>query len=120
MSILSLTWLAQKVPQLWTITHEALFLLASTLVLPLLTSFNQVLLLLPVMILLRDWNRLPRLGRSAFALIAAWPWIASLALLAHPPRLDSLARLPLLPAALGLLFPFLVSWLMFARQPQTA
>jgi hypothetical protein len=98
----------------------ALFLLASTLVLPLMTPFNQALLLLPVMMLLRDWNRLPRLGRSGFIVLAAWPWIASLVLLAHPPQLDSLSRLPLLPAALVLLFPFLVSWLMFVRQPQTA
>jgi len=98
----------------------AVFLLASTLVLPLLTPFNQVLLSLPVMMLLRDWNRLPRLGRSAFTVLAAWPWIASLVLLAHPPRLDSLSRLPLLPATLALLFPFLVAWLMFVRQPQPA
>lgn len=98
----------------------ALFLLASTLLLPLMTPFNQVLLLLPVMLLLRDWNRLPRLGRSAFTVFAAWPWIASLVLLAHPPQLDSLSHLPLFPAALVLLFPFLVSWLMFVRQPQTA
>jgi len=98
----------------------ALFFIASTLVMPLLTPFNHVLLLLPVMILLRDWSQLPRLGRSAFTALAAWPWIASLALLAHPPRLDSLSRLPLLPSALVLLFPFLVSWLMFVRQPRSA
>jgi len=97
-----------------------LFLITSSLVLPLLTPFNQVLLLLPVMVLLRNWNGLPRLGRSAFTVLAAWPWIASFALLAHPPQLDSLSRLPLLPSALVLLFPFLVSWLMFVGQPRNA
>jgi hypothetical protein len=98
----------------------ALFLLSSTLVLPLLTPFNHVLLLLPVVILLRDWNALPRLGRSAFTALAAWPWITSLALLAHPPQLESMTRIPLLPSALVLLFPFVVSWLIFVRRPQTA
>ena len=98
----------------------ALFFITSSLVLPLLTPFNQVLLLLPMMMLLRDWNRLPRFGRTALTVLTAWPWIASLALLAHPPQLDSLSRLPLLPAALVLLFPFLVSWLMLVRQPKTA
>lgn len=97
----------------------ALFFIASTLVMPLLTPSNQVLLLLPLIILLRDWHGLPRLGRLAFTVLAAWPWIASLALLAHPPRLDSLSRLPLLPSALVLLFPFLVSWMMFVRQPRS-
>jgi len=120
--LLALAWRSRRVaadsPEF--VQTLALFLLSTTLVLPLLTPFNQVLLLLPVMLLLRDWNRLPRLGRVAFNVLAAWPWIASLALLAHPPRLDSLSRLPLLPAALALLFPFLVSWLMFVRQPQTA
>jgi Glycosyltransferase family 87 len=98
----------------------AFFFIASTLVLPLLTPFNHVLLLLPVVILLRDWNRVPRLGRSAFTVLAAWPWIASLALLLHPPQLDSMTtRLPLLPVAPVLALPFLVSWLMFVRRRQT-
>jgi hypothetical protein len=98
----------------------ALFFIASTLVLPLLTPFNHVLLLLPVVILLRDWTRMPRLGQAAFAVLATWPWITSLALLAHPPQLDSMTRLPLLPVVPVLAFPFLVSWLMFVRRPQTA
>jgi hypothetical protein len=79
-----------------------------------------VLLLLPVVILLHDWSRLPRIGQFALTTLAAWPLIASLALLAHPPQLDSMTRLPLLPVAPVLAFPFLVSWLMFVRRPQTA
>jgi hypothetical protein len=97
----------------------ALFSIASTLVMPLLTPYNQILLLLPVIMLLRDWNSLPRLGRLAFIGLVAWPSIASLALLARPPRLDWSSRLPLLPSAFVLLFPFLVSWLIFVRRTQT-
>ncbi len=97
----------------------ALFFVASTLVLPLLTPFNHVLLSLPALMLLRDRNRLPRMGRAAFGLLVAWPTVVSLVLLAHPPQLDSLSRLPLLPSALVLLFPFVVAWLTIARQPQT-
>lgn len=96
----------------------AFFFLATALVLPLLTPFNQAMLLLPVMILIRDWNSLPRLGRNGFAALVAWPSIASLILLAHPPRLDSLSSLPLLPTAPVLAFPFVVAWLMFVRQEQ--
>ncbi len=97
----------------------ALFYIASTLALPLLTPFNHVLLLLPVLILLRDWSRLPRVGRVAFGVLVAWPWIASLVLLARPPHLDSLSQLPVLPAAPALLFPFLICGLMFVQRPQT-
>jgi hypothetical protein len=121
-ALLALGWRNRKVaadsPEF--IQTLALFSIASTLVLPLLTPYNQVLLLLPTMLLLRDWSHLPRLGRIAFTVLAAWPWIASLALLLHPPRLDSLSRLPLLPSALVLLFPFLVAWLTFVRQPHSA
>jgi hypothetical protein len=98
----------------------ALFSIASTLFLPLLTPYNQILLLLPVIMLLRDWNTLPRPGRLAFTGLVAWPSIASLALLAHPPRLDWLSRLPLLPSAIVLLLPFVLSWLIFVPGPKTA
>jgi hypothetical protein len=98
----------------------ALFSIASTLVLPLLTPFNHVLLLLPVMMLLRDWERLPRLGRIVFTAFVGWPWITSLVLLLHPPLLESFSRLPLLPSALALLFPFLVAGLMLVPKPRPA
>jgi len=120
-ALLAFSWCRRKVaadsPEFVQVL--ALFFIASALVLPLLTPFNHVLLLLPVIILLRDWNRLPRLGQAAFAMLAIWPWIASLALLSHPPQLDSMFRLPLLPVAPVLAFPFMVSCLMFVRRPQT-
>ena len=93
----------------------SLFFVASLLLLPLLTPYNQVLLLLPVFILVRDWKLLPRWGRVGFSVLIAWPFVASVALLAHPPQLNSLQRTPLLPSVLLLLTPFLVFWLMFTR-----
>jgi hypothetical protein len=97
----------------------ALYFVATTLVLPLLTPYNQVLLLLPVLMLIRDWSMLPRWGRVAFTLLVAWSPVTSIVLLVHPPELNSLHRTPLLPSALVLLFPFLVLWLMFTRQQHT-
>ncbi len=93
----------------------SLFLVASSLVLPLLTPFNQVLLLLPALMLLRDWRKVPRIGHAAFGALMAWPWIASLVLLVHPPRIQSLSRLPLLPSLLVLVFPFVIAGLLFIR-----
>lgn len=93
----------------------AAFFIGATLVLPLLTPFNQVLLLLPILMILRNWAELPRFGRRAFFLIVAWPSIASLVLLLFPPRLDSTRRVPLLPSALLLFLPFLLVLLLTAR-----
>jgi hypothetical protein len=87
----------------------AIFFVAADMVLPpLLTPFNQVLLLLPILMLVRDWATLPRIGRSLFAAILAWPSLCSLALLWLHPRLDSARRIPLLPSASVMLIPFLV------------
>jgi len=94
------------------------FLIGATLVLPLLTPFNQVLLVLPAMMLLRNWNTLLPLGRRAFFFMVAWPWIASLVLLLLHPRPDSTRRLlplPLLPLALVLFVPFLFALLFATR-----
>jgi 4-hydroxybenzoate polyprenyltransferase len=79
-----------------------------------------VLLLLPVLMLIRDWARLPRAGRIGFTMLLAWPFVVSLALLVHMPRLDSLNRVPLLPSVLALLFPFVVPLLMYFRQEEPA
>lgn len=100
----------------------ALFFVVTSLVLPVMTPNNQVLLLLPTILLLRDWNNLPRAGQAAFAAIVAWPWLASLVLLFHPPSVESRSRMPLLPSILVLLFPFLIAGLLFVRfqnEPET-
>lgn len=93
----------------------ALFFVATCLILPILTPYNHVLLLLPTVMLIRDWGRLPRTGRFAFTAVVVWPWFTSLILLVHPPALDSSTRMPLLPASAALVFPFLLSGLMFVR-----
>jgi len=89
---------------------------AETLVFPLLTPYNQVLLLLPVLMMLLDWGVVPRVWRGFFAVIVIWPWMISLLLLVHPPRLDSLNRTPLLPSVAVLLLPFLFALLLATRQ----
>jgi hypothetical protein len=93
----------------------SMFFVTATLIFPLMTPYNQVLLLLPLLILIRDWRLLPRWDRMGFALLLSWPFVAWVALLAHPPQLDSLRRIPLLPSALLPLTPFLVLWMMFKR-----
>jgi len=98
----------------------SLFFVASLLLLPLLTPYNQVLLLLPVLILIRDWRALPRWGRAGFSVLIAWPFVSSVTLLVHPPQLNSLQRTPLLPSALLILTPFLVLWLMFTHSRRVA
>jgi len=98
----------------------SLFFVASLLLLPLLTPYNQVLLLLPILILIRDWRTLPGWGRAGFSVLIAWPFVSSVALLVHPPQLNSLQRTPLLPSALLILTPFLVLWLMFTHSRRVA
>ena len=93
-----------------------LFLLASTLFLPLLTPYNQALLVLPVLMLIRDWTRLSKLAKAALIAVFVWPQIIAVILLLHRPNLQSMNRTPLLPSAFVILIPFLVGWLMFARQ----
>jgi len=89
---------------------------AETLLMPLLTPYNQVLLLLPVLMMLRDWDAVPRIWRGIFAVIVIWPWIISVGLLVHQPRLDSLDRTPLLPSVTVLFLPFLFALLLATRQ----
>jgi hypothetical protein len=83
-------------------------LIGNVLVLPLVIPFNQVLLLLPIIVILGKWTVMPRLWRRIFAFIVAWPYVCSLLMLLHRPRIDSLSHIPLLPSALVLLNPFFV------------
>ena len=96
------------------------FLLGASLALPLMPPFNQVLLILPLLILLRDWASLPRLGRFAFVVCASWPWIASAVLLVSHVQLKSLRSIPLLPSVLVLFLPALLTLLLIARRSTIA
>jgi hypothetical protein len=98
----------------------SLFLIATTLVLPLLWAYNQVLLLLPLLLLIHAWQQLPRWDRLGFALLLAWPFLASAGLLLFPPPVDSLYRAALLPSALLPLMPFLFVWLTFRLRHREA
>jgi glycosyl transferase family 87 len=90
--------------------HDAaIFMLILPLVLPLWRPFDQVLLLLPLMLVLRDWTKLSRPFRHVFALMVAWPSITSVALLIHRPDVNSHRWLPLLPSAFELALPFVVA-----------
>lgn len=93
------------------------FLMGTLLAFPLLTPFNQVMLILPVMLLLKDWDALPRFSRGVFISSVSWPWIASFILLFVSPQLDSPNRLPLLPSLLVVLFPLFLPLILRTRRP---
>jgi len=120
--LLALAWRNRKVgaASQYFLQTLAAFFLAAALVLPLFQPFNQVLLLLPALMVVRDWPALPRLTRRAFFVVVAWPWIASVVLLLLPPRLDSTNRIPLLPSVLVLFVPFLLLMLLLTRSGPTS
>jgi hypothetical protein len=115
--LLAYAWRRRRVPADSSAFLDvlALFFLASTLILPLLTPYNQILLLLPILRLIRDWKTLPRWGRSALIALMAWPAVVSFVLLLHRPDIHSPVRTPLLPSLLVLLTPFLVCLLLWMR-----
>jgi Glycosyltransferase family 87 len=95
------------------------FFITASLVLPLMTPYNQILLILPLLMLMRDWHDLPRWNRAGFALFFAWPFVTAAVLLMFPPPLDS-HRTALLPSVLLPLAPFLFFWLMFTLSRRQA
>jgi hypothetical protein len=117
-SILAFAWKNRREagdsPQFTTVL--ATFLIASLLTMPLYPLFNQLLLVLPVIILLRDWTSLGPPARYAVIAILAWPSITSLAMLllfsrgSHPSLL-----MPLLPAVATLILPFILPLLLVSR-----
>jgi hypothetical protein len=120
LGILALAWRNRKADAVSPEFAQtmAAFFISATIVLPLLTPYNQVLLLLPAMMIARDWGILPKLGRRFFVAVVAWPWIAAFSLILFHPRVDSPNRLPLLPSALVLFMPFLILilWLSLTKR----
>jgi hypothetical protein len=98
----------------------AFFLMGTILAFPLFTPFNQVLLIFPALLLIRDWKALPSLSRFGFIVMVSWPWIISLLLLLFPPTVDSLNQLPLLPSLLVLIFPLFLPLFLATRRGATA
>jgi hypothetical protein len=93
----------------------AIFFMCALLAFPLFTPFNQVLLILPALLLLHDWKTLPRFSRLVFILLSSWPCIISLALLFFPPSTSSPNQLPLLPALLVAFVPFILPVMLITR-----
>src|SRR5580658_3996069 len=93
----------------------ATFFMCALLTFPLFTPFNQVLLILPAILLLHDWKTLPKFSRLIFILLVSWPCIISLALLLFPPSTSSPNQLPLLPALLVPFAPFILPLLLITR-----
>lgn len=118
LALLLFAWRNRKVPagSRQFISTFAVFLMVTILAFPLFTPFNQVLLILPALLLLQDWTTLPRPSRLIFIVSMSWPWIVSSVLLLFPPRLDSPNQLPLLPSFLVLFFPLLLPLLLMTRR----
>lgn len=99
--------------------------MGTILAFPLLIEFNQVLLILPTMMLLQDWDLLPKFSRYAAVAIFAWPWVASAALLFFPGYAHTEQRVALLPGLSAILYPvflpvLLVSERLIGRAEATA
>lgn len=88
------------------------FFIGTILAFPLLTPFNQVLLIFPTMLLLYNWCRLPMFSRFVFVAMVVWPSITSGTLLLFPPNVQSLNQLPLLPAVLTVFYPVFLALLL--------
>jgi len=122
-SLLFLAWRNRRVAadsRQFTAVFSA-FLIGTILAFPLFTPFNQVLLILPTMLVLYDWNSLPKLSRIVFIVFVSWPWIISSLLLLFPPRLEPQNQFPLLPLLLVSFYPLLLPVLLVTRRiPVTA
>jgi len=94
----------------------AVFLMVTVITFPLFTPFNQVLLILPALLVVQEWARLPRLSRYAFTAFICWPWIASLALLLWRTPMNPESRIPVIPAIAASLLPVLLPVVLFLRR----
>ena len=90
----------------WTLST---FLIVTVITFPLFTPFNQALLILPAMLVVREWERLPRLSQIAFAVVVTWPWVTSAALLVAKISPDPQKWFPLIPAFAASVFPLLLA-----------
>lgn len=94
----------------------AWFLIVGSVAMPLMVPFNQILLILPALILLRDWKALPVAARIGFVVLVSWGWIVPIVLIASRVSVSSPRILPLLPSALVLFVPFILPILLISRR----
>jgi hypothetical protein len=85
------------------------FLIASTIAMPLVSPFNQVLLILPSVLVVQNWKAVPKALRFVLLATISFPWIAEALLLVFPPQVRSLNWQPLMPSSLVLAIPFLLA-----------
>jgi hypothetical protein len=109
MALLIWAWRNRRVPAESHLLLKILsgFFLLASLALPLLPPFNQALLLLPLLMILREWRSLSRLSRYVFLFVVGWPWVSRAVLLLSWNHLNQSSQLPLVPAAITLFVPFL-------------
>lgn len=94
----------------------AAFLMGTVLAFPLFTPFNQALLILPALVVVREWAAIPKLGRLIFGAVVFWPWISSLGLLLLRLPLNPESQAALLPALASSAVPLLLPVLLFMRK----
>ena len=94
----------------------AAFLMGTVLAFPLFTPFNQVLLILPAIVFVREWAAIPKLGRLIFGALVFWPWIVSMGLLLLQSPLNPESQVALLPALASSAMPLLLPVLLFMRK----
>ncbi len=118
LALLAVAWRNRKQagnsPRFFSIL--AAFFIGAILAFPLFTPFNQVMLILPAMLIVRDWKAFPRLSRIVFMVSVSWPWIAALALLLFPPPIHSSSQLPFLPSFLVSFTPLFLPLLLMTRK----
>jgi hypothetical protein len=118
LALLIFAWRKRKVPANFpefTFVFAA-FLMGTMLVFPLFIPFNQVMLILPAMLLLQDWKSLSRSSRLVFVAIVSWPWITDLALLVFSPHFHSPMEMPFLTSFIIEFFPPILLLLSMANR----
>jgi hypothetical protein len=99
------------------VTVFSAFLIGTLLAFPLFAPFNQILLILPTLLLLYSWETVPKLSRLVFTAAIVWPWVTSSILIIFRPNLHSTSQWPLLPSFVPLFYPLLLPLLLMARRP---
>jgi len=98
------------------VSVAAAFLMGTVLAFPLFTPFNQSLLILPALLVVREWAWTPRLSRAIFIVLMFWPWITAMALLLLRRPLNPASQVPLLPSVAASIVPLILPVLLSMRR----
>jgi len=118
LSLVAFAWQRRKAQANSTefVASLSAFLIGTLLAFPLFTPFNQVLLILPTILLLQRWSSLSKLIHLVFMGFAIWPCITSAALLLFPPDLHSTSQWPLLPSFVPVFYPLFLPLFLMAKR----